>query len=98
MSRTASIIAPLGFLVLVLAAWDVTARTNSVSHLILPPPISVVDALVQNAAHLTLHGSITLAVAALGFLVGSLAAIMLAFVFHLSSVARAAIYPYAIAT
>lgn len=98
MSRATSLIAPFAFLVIAVTAWDLVVRLDFVSPLILPPPTSVMLAFAYDAAHLSFHGTMTLAVAALGFLLGSFAAIVLALVFHLFPIARAAIYPYAIAT
>lgn len=52
---------------LLLSVWEAYCRLAEVSALILPAPIGVLRALVQNGAEIGSHASVTLGVAMLGF-------------------------------
>ena len=96
-SSIRDVLIPVVALAAFLTVWDVTIRMFSVNEMILPSPTQVFLALKSQFAHLVWHGMITLFEAALGFLVGGVAAVVLAVLFQFSKTAERAVYPYAIA-
>ena len=96
-SSVKDILIPIAALAVFLTAWDVTIRIFPISEMILPGPMQVFSALKNQFMHLVWHGMITLYEAVLGFIMGCVAAIVLAVVFQFSKTFEKAVYPYAIA-
>ncbi|NEP59582.1 MAG: ABC transporter permease [Symploca sp. SIO2G7] len=90
-------IVPLIALIVFLSAWELSTHILSISPLILPSPSLVAKTLIEKLGYLITQGSVTLLESVLGFLLGCLAAVVLATIFLFSKTAQQAIYPYAIA-
>lgn len=91
------ILAPLIILVLVLLLWEGLVLCAEIKPIILPAPHQIAAALVRQPLLFLRHLGITMTEAVLGFIAGSLSAFFLAAIFVHSSLARCAVYPYAIA-
>jgi len=84
-------------LIIFLLGWELLIRIFAIPALIFPSPSLVVKALFGQFGYLVSQGSVTLLESVLGFLLGGIAAFILATVFLFSATAEQAIYPYAIA-
>lgn len=91
------VILPILTLILFLGGWELLTCALSISPLILPPPSLVMQTLFERIGYLITQGGVTLLASVLGFLLGCIAAIILAIVFIFSETAEQAIYPYTIA-
>lgn len=92
-----AIILPLIAFSLLLTAWQTAHSAFDVKSIILPSPIEVGAALVDNAAKLFVETGITLFESVCGFFLGSVSAFFLAVLFVHSSSLQQAIYPFAVA-
>jgi NitT/TauT family transport system permease protein len=84
-------------LIVFLMVWYLLIYIFTISPLILPTPYEVAASLFTNLPFLLQHGGLTLLEAVLGFLLGGVAAVVLAVVFQFSDKFQEAIYPYVIA-
>jgi NitT/TauT family transport system permease protein len=85
------------FLVILLALWQWICVSAHINPIIVPSPLEVGKAFVQNPRRLFSECGITMLEAAGGFVLGSITAYVLAASFVFSRTLRDAIYPYAVA-
>lgn len=87
----------LVFIVLVLALWEGAVKFFNIAEYLLPAPSVVFHRLVEMRNVLLIHTSITALESALGFILGTVFGILLAFTFVHSRTMEMGVYPYAIA-
>ncbi len=92
-----SVIMPVVALVLLLGVWQVAHRVLHVNSIVLPAPTEIVTAFVKNAGRILVETGVTMFESIMGFLIGSLAAYVLAIVFVHWRIIQEAVYPYAVA-
>jgi NitT/TauT family transport system permease protein len=92
-SRTGAVLLPLGFALLVLAAWEFGVRLGHVPTVILPPPSDILAAAWTDRAILLRHAVPTTLESAAGFLLATLFGVAIAVLITWSRAARQALYP-----
>jgi NitT/TauT family transport system permease protein len=85
-----------GFAIFVAAWWGIAVGLK-INPIILPTPRAVLGAFAQNWSRLVIETAITMAEAVLGFVLGGVAAYLVAVAFIRWHVVHEAMYPYAIA-
>jgi len=95
-AQSISVKAPVLAVLIFIFLWDISIRLFNVSHLILPSPMAVLNAIGENTSYLVKHSAVTLLEAAGGFVLGSTVACVLAVLFFFSKQLENALYPYAI--
>ncbi|MCP1676742.1 NitT/TauT family transport system permease protein [Natronocella acetinitrilica] len=90
---------PLVTLVIILAAWDITTRFGYVEAFLLPTPEAVWWAIYRGFATGSFwpHISFTLQSTIIGYIIGSLAAVLIGALIVESDIAERMLYPYIIA-
>jgi NitT/TauT family transport system permease protein len=94
--RDLRIIAPVVVLALVVLAWDLVVRINSIPPYILPSPGLVLSTLVSDWPILWSSLLATLATTVEGFALAVIGGVGLAVLFSLSRVIERSLYPYAV--
>ncbi len=82
--------------IFVLLIWEAVGFFQWLPPYLLPPPSRVVQALVNDAALLWRHGTVTLMEAAVGFVAAILSGSLLALLLDDSTLVRRMVYPYLI--
>jgi len=91
------IVPPLVIIVAVLAAWEAAGRWGGLADYVLPTPTRIFTAFITNIPLFARHVPITAFEAALGFVIGNTAAILLAIAFVHSTTVERGVYPMAVA-
>lgn len=91
-----SLLPPLVLLVLVLAAWDISAVAFSIEAYLVPRPLRVWETAREHAADLATAVGLTGAAALCGFAASCVAGTLCAFVLAQSRVVQRSVLPYAI--
>lgn len=86
----------LTFIVIV-GLWELLDFIFKIKEIILPNPHEILFVIINNTSELLKHTSITMTESVIGFILGSIFAILLAILFVYSSKSKKALYPYAIA-
>ena len=97
MKRALDLLAPLLFVALLLAAWEISVRALKVPPYLLPAPSQVLASLVANAPILAASAWNTLSMALWALVIASACAIAIALVIGLSPLAERAVRPLAVA-
>lgn len=97
MKRTLDVLAPVVFVALLLAAWQIAVRTLKVPPYLLPAPSQVFAALLANAPLLAASAWTTLSMALWALVVASACALLIALAIGLSPLAQRAVRPVAVA-
>ena len=97
MKRTLNRLAPLLFVILLLAVWEIAVRALRTPAYLLPAPSAIAVALVQNARLLTASALTTLKMAFEALVVASIAACAISLAIGLSSLAERSVRPLAVA-
>ncbi|MEI9890631.1 MAG: ABC transporter permease [Caulobacteraceae bacterium] len=97
MRRTLDLLAPILFVVLLLAVWQIVVRLLHTPIYLLPAPSDVALALAQNAAILTRSALATLSMAVAALILASAAACAIALAVALSPLAERSVRPVAVA-
>ena len=97
MKRALDVLAPVLFVILLLAAWELIVRVLQVPPYILPGPSLILAALADNAAILAASAWITLSMALSALAIASLCALAAALLIALSPLAERAMRPVAVA-
>lgn len=98
MSRTGRVLLPLLAILVLLGIWELYVKASGVSSLVLPSPIDVVRALVDDRATLWHNLKPTAAEICLGIALATAFALLVAVALHFSRVAAQAVYPLLVAT
>jgi NitT/TauT family transport system permease protein len=93
MNRLVQILAPIAFIVLLLAAWEAACRALAIPAYVLPPPSAVGAALVADAPTLVRSAWNTLFMALVALGVASLLAQALALLVGLNPLIERAVRP-----
>lgn len=80
-----------------LAIWQIVAMVFAIPIYILPQPVNLITALPANGQTLFTGWAVTVIEASLGFIIGNLFSITVAFIVTVSKTARAGIMPVALA-
>jgi NitT/TauT family transport system permease protein len=96
-SQLRPVVAPLVFLFVALALWQLAAAVFKFRTIIFPSPIEIGAAFWQYPRRLIVESGITMAEAIGGFALGTTTAYLLSITFVFSRLLREAIYPYAVA-
>jgi NitT/TauT family transport system permease protein len=88
---------PMMIIAALLAFWQFASTTGLVKDFVLPPPLRVADAFIEDWSLILKHTRPTLIEAALGFIMGNTLAISLAVLFIHSSIAERGLFPVALA-
>ena len=102
--RAFGILAPLGIVVALLAAWELAARWELVADALqikpylIPAPSEIAEALWQDRSILAENGWVTLREVLAGFAVALILGVAFALALHLSETARRAVYPLLVAS
>ncbi|HYF27068.1 MAG TPA: ABC transporter permease [Baekduia sp.] len=91
-------LAPLGLVVLLLAAWEAYAQSGAIDDFILPAPTEVATALWEDRGLLADDLVVTAQEVALGLLLATVVAVALAVAMHFRRLLRDALYPLAVGT
>ena len=89
-------ILPFVIFVMVLIVWEAADYLLKIKEIILPNPHEILISIITNFNSLIFNASITLSEAILGFILGSLAAILIALSFVYVNNFKKAFYPYVI--
>lgn len=89
---------PVVMLLCVLGLWQLVTATGTVEDFVLPPPVDVVEALVDEPSVFVRHGWVTMLEALAGFFVGNVAAVLTAIAFVQSPTLERGFYPLALAS
>src|SRR5579864_6975591 len=85
---------PAVFLVLIfLAVWQIFSILGLVSTNILPSPINVINALIENLDIISIHSLQTLLEAIIGLAIATFLGLLVAILLDMSSLFRKAAYP-----
>lgn len=87
---------PVALAVLVGVVWYVAVNVFQVEKFLLPSPLDVLRAMLDNAEQFTSAARFTLSAALCGLLLSTAAGIAIAIVFSQSNIIRRSCYPYAI--
>jgi NitT/TauT family transport system permease protein/putative hydroxymethylpyrimidine transport system permease protein len=98
MSRRLRWLAPLLMVAVLLGAWELYVDAGAVSSLVLPAPHAVLASLFADRATIWHNLVPTAEEILLGLVVAAVCALAVAVLLHLSSLARAAVYPPLVAT
>jgi ABC-type nitrate/sulfonate/bicarbonate transport system permease component len=79
--------------VTILAVWELYVRTGQISSAVLPSPVMVVQALVENWDIIAVHTMQTLLETVIGLAVATLLGLLLAIALDISTWMRRAVYP-----
>ena len=88
------LIPPILTFIGIIAGWELVDVLLGIKEIILPNPHEILNAIINNFTELMYHTSITGIEALLGFILGSLIAILIAVVFVYSKKVKKATYPY----
>lgn len=91
-------ILPVGFIVLLLVAWEIVARLGSVPVYILPAPTAIAERIVKSHEILWNATLVTTSEVLLGFAIGVVLGIGLAIPIAYSRVVRSTLYPLIVAS
>jgi NitT/TauT family transport system permease protein len=97
MRRALDVLAPVLFVALLLAVWEIAVRVLKVPPYLLPAPSAVFTALLANAPILASSAWTTLSMALWALLIASLCALAIALAIGLSPLAETAVRPVAVA-
>lgn len=89
---------PVLVLAAVLGLWQLVTAVGIVEDFVLPPPLEVARALVDEPGMFARHGWVTMTEALAGFLVGNVAAVLTAIAFVQSRTLERGFYPIALAS
>jgi NitT/TauT family transport system permease protein len=87
----------VAFLALLLVAWEAYVRIFEVHHFILPAPTAIWETIVTQYPHLFRHTWVTAREIVLGFVIGNVAAVIMAVAIANSRLAERVFYPLIIA-
>jgi NitT/TauT family transport system permease protein len=87
---------PAIFLVLLILAWDLLSRAGLIPSYILPSPTAIGYEFVANWHVLLKHATATTIEAVSGFLIGNIAAVVIAGLLTMSPILKEAFFPYAL--
>lgn len=96
--QAASVLAPVGLLVVLLGGWELYARLGSVSPVILPSPSAIASSLIDDRALLWTNFTVTAGEALGGIGLAVIGALALAGAIHFSRSLRLAVYPLLVAS
>jgi len=88
---------PIGFLIAIVAVWEVFVRVTDTPSYLLPAPSEIGLAFLDNFANLLFHTAITGVESLLGFVVANLSGFCVGAAFAHSRTLEKGLYPYAIA-
>jgi NitT/TauT family transport system permease protein len=91
------IVPPLLIIAAALGVWEAAGRWGGLADYILPTPSRIAGAFSANTTLFARHVPITALEAALGFMIGNTAGVLLAIVFVHSSTVERGVYPMAVA-
>jgi NitT/TauT family transport system permease protein len=83
--------------IIIIAGWELIDFLFKIKEIILPNPHEILFTIINNLGELLSHTYVTLLESILGFIVGSVSAILLAILFVYSATSKKALYPYIIA-
>lgn len=98
MKKNRKIVMPLLVFVLVIGGWELYVRIFDISLYILPSPLKIIKALVENFDVLMHHSFVTLEESLLGLIISTVFAILISIGMDLSKNFKISIYPYLIVT
>jgi NitT/TauT family transport system permease protein len=91
--RVVGLLAPVGYVVAVLAVWEAAVRLLDVAPLVLPAPSAILRALVDDAGLLLHHSRVTVVEAMIGLGIALVAALVLAAASAASPLVHRMLYP-----
>jgi putative hydroxymethylpyrimidine transport system permease protein len=97
-SAVESWLVPLGLIAVVVAGWEITVRLRDTPRWFLPPPSSIVSALVDSRITLLHHTWVTLEEVLVGFALSFVMGVIFAVAIASSRVVERAFYPFVIAS
>jgi len=92
-----TILAPIISFFGIIAIWELIDTIFKIPQIVIPNPHEIMFSFISNFNMLAANAGITLFESILGFLLGTITAILLAILFVYSKTANDALYPYAIA-
>lgn len=95
-ARSLRVFLPIAFGIFVVAAWEWAVRAFHISHLVLPAPSAIWDALIADFPSLMDSLWTTLSLSLLAFLSAIVSGILLAILFAQSRTLEMTLYPYAV--
>ena len=94
----ASVAAPLGLVLVVLAGWQIYVWLSDIRPQTLPGPIRIVRESVESAGSIWEHSLVTMSEVAAGFAISIVCALVLGLLLDLSTPVRRALYPIIVAS
>lgn len=98
LGSTADSFIPVVFIGFILVVWEYTVRLKSVPEWILPGPVRIARALVENAPVIAKHAQSTLLECLAGFMVAILFSFIVAFLMDEIPLFKKAVYPLIVAS
>lgn len=95
---TADSFVPVVFIGFLLVVWEYTVKLKSIPEWILPGPVRIMRALVENAPVIAKHAQSTLLECLAGFIVAILFSFIVAFLMDEISLFKKAVYPLIVAS
>ena len=86
----------VGSIIGILLLWELLVRMLEIPKFLLPAPTTIVSYIIAKSQLLATHTAMTLLEAGVGFMIGSLTAIMAAILFLWSRPLKEMFYPYAV--
>jgi NitT/TauT family transport system permease protein len=96
-ARTRSVVIPALTLLGIIILWEAADAIFHFNRVVLPAPHEIAAAFRARLGVLMYHTGVTMLEATLGFVVGSLVAVLLAVAFTMSRTVSYAVYPFAVA-
>jgi NitT/TauT family transport system permease protein len=93
-----NILGTLGSFALILVAWDLVVRIFGIKPYLLPPPLTVLNTIIENWQLLGVHTLWTTGAILAGFIAAAVVAIPLAMLIVVSPLLRRLLYPPMVAT
>lgn len=84
---------PLAAVILFILVWQVSTSLFNIEQWVLPSPSTIADQAVSEAAGLWVHTFATLRLMLLGFVIGSVVGLLVAFLLHYIPFLKSALYP-----
>ncbi|TCZ77775.1 ABC transporter permease [Paenibacillus albiflavus] len=84
---------PIVTAIVLLALWQVSVDVFQIKKFILPSPLAIAQEAIASYDKFSVHAFATIKLNLIGFVVGSMVGLILAFLLHMSDTVKAAVYP-----